>query len=91
MPVSSSHAGCITGGLRPQVYLASASPPVKYPNFYGVDLPSRKEFVANGLTQAEARGGASRALNATPAAVNPHLLKTHLHSSFVLSPFLPCR
>eukprot|EP00959_Pyramimonas_sp_CCMP1952_P123625 2584463-Pyramimonas_sp.AAC.1 len=25
-----------------KVYLASASPPVKYPNVYGVDLPSKK-------------------------------------------------
>ncbi|KXZ51400.1 hypothetical protein GPECTOR_12g362 [Gonium pectorale] len=33
-----------------RVYLASASPPVVYPNVYGVDMPSRKEFVANGLT-----------------------------------------
>lgn len=33
-----------------KVYLASASPPVVYPNVYGVDMPSRKEFVAYGLT-----------------------------------------
>ena len=33
-----------------KVYLASASPPVKCPNVYGVDMPTRKEFVANGLT-----------------------------------------
>lgn len=33
-----------------RVYLASASPPVKYPNVYGVDMPSRREFVANNLT-----------------------------------------
>lgn len=33
-----------------KVYLASASPPVKFPNVYGVDMPSKKEFVANGLT-----------------------------------------
>eukprot|EP00195_Chlamydomonas_chlamydogama_P011123 CAMPEP_0202893048 /NCGR_PEP_ID=MMETSP1392-20130828/2691_1 /ASSEMBLY_ACC=CAM_ASM_000868 /TAXON_ID=225041 /ORGANISM="Chlamydomonas chlamydogama, Strain SAG 11-48b" /LENGTH=566 /DNA_ID=CAMNT_0049577231 /DNA_START=215 /DNA_END=1915 /DNA_ORIENTATION=- len=32
-----------------KVYLASASPPVKYPNVYGVDMPTRKEFVAHGL------------------------------------------
>jgi hypothetical protein len=24
-----------------QVYLASASPPVRYPNVYGVDMPTR--------------------------------------------------
>eukprot|EP00955_Chlamydomonas_euryale_P035793 350235-Chlamydomonas_euryale.AAC.5 len=33
-----------------KVYLASASPPIRYPNVYGVDMPNRKEFVANGLT-----------------------------------------
>ncbi len=34
-----------------QVYLASASPPVRYPNVYGVDMPTRKEFVAYDLTE----------------------------------------
>jgi len=34
-----------------KVYLASASPPVKYPNVYGVDMPSKKEFVADGLDE----------------------------------------
>ncbi|PNH02602.1 Amidophosphoribosyltransferase [Tetrabaena socialis] len=38
-----------------KVYLASASPPVIYPNVYGVDMPSRKEFVANGLTIDQVR------------------------------------
>ncbi len=42
-----------------KVYLASASPPVKYPNVYGVDMPSKKEFVANGLTDDEVGGCAS--------------------------------
>lgn len=36
-----------------RVYLASASPPVRYPNVYGVDMPSKKEFVAHGLTEEE--------------------------------------
>lgn len=36
-----------------KVYLASASPPVRYPNVYGVDMPNRKEFVANGLTEEQ--------------------------------------
>lgn len=36
-----------------KVYLASASPPVKYPNVYGVDMPNRKEFVAHGLDEEE--------------------------------------
>ena len=36
-----------------KVYLASASPPVRNPNVYGVDMPSRKEFVADGLTEEQ--------------------------------------
>lgn len=36
-----------------KVYLASASPPVRYPNVYGIDMPSRKEFVAGDLTEDE--------------------------------------
>ena len=36
-----------------KVYLASAAPPVRYPNVYGVDMPSRQEFVAHGLTEDE--------------------------------------
>ena len=38
-----------------KVYLASASPPVKYPNVYGVDMPSKKEFVAHGLGEEQVR------------------------------------
>ena len=36
-----------------KVYLASASPPVRYPNVYGVDMPTRREFVAFDLTEEE--------------------------------------
>ena len=38
-----------------EVYVASASPPVKYPNVYGIDMPTKKEFIANGLTIEEIR------------------------------------
>lgn len=34
-----------------KVYIASASPPVKYPNVYGVDMPSKREFVADGRSE----------------------------------------
>jgi amidophosphoribosyltransferase len=30
-----------------KVYLASAAPPVRYPNVYGIDMPSAHEFVAH--------------------------------------------
>ena len=43
----------VRGAGASKVYLASASPPVKYPNVYGVDMPTRKEFVANNLTEEE--------------------------------------
>lgn len=36
-----------------KVYLASASPAVKFPNVYGVDLPSRREFVAHNLSEEQ--------------------------------------
>ena len=36
-----------------KVYLASASPPVRYPNVYGIDMPSASELVAAGRTEEE--------------------------------------
>ena len=43
------------------MYLCSASPPVRFPNVYGVDMPTRREFVATNLDVEqirEARGAA---------------------------------
>ena len=36
-----------------RVYLASAAPPVRYPNVYGIDMPTSDELVAHGRTVAE--------------------------------------
>src|SRR3546814_17350472 len=36
-----------------KVYLASAAPQVRYPNIYGIDMPSAEELVANGRRETE--------------------------------------
>ncbi|GAB3744029.1 amidophosphoribosyltransferase [Lysobacter olei] len=36
-----------------KVYLASAAPPVRYPNIYGIDMPSAEELVAHNRTEEE--------------------------------------
>ncbi|MDO5290997.1 MAG: amidophosphoribosyltransferase [Pseudomonadota bacterium] len=38
-----------------KVYLASAAPPVRYPNVYGIDMPTREELVAHGRTAEQVR------------------------------------
>jgi len=38
-----------------KVYMASAAPPVRYPNVYGIDMPTREELVANGRTVEQVR------------------------------------
>ena len=36
-----------------KVYIASAAPPVRYPNVYGIDMPAAEELVAHNRNEAE--------------------------------------
>jgi len=36
-----------------KVYFASAAPPVRYPNVYGIDMPAASELIANGRSTEE--------------------------------------
>ncbi|MCE8034658.1 MAG: amidophosphoribosyltransferase [Halomonas sp.] len=36
-----------------KVYFASAAPPVRYPNVYGIDMPAAAELIAHGRSEAE--------------------------------------
>ncbi|ODV13712.1 MAG: amidophosphoribosyltransferase [Rubrivivax sp. SCN 70-15] len=38
-----------------RVYMASAAPPVRYPNVYGIDMPTKEELIAHGRTIEEIR------------------------------------
>ncbi len=36
-----------------KVYFASAAPPVRYPNVYGIDMPAASELIAHGRSEEE--------------------------------------
>ncbi|MEX8517943.1 MAG: amidophosphoribosyltransferase [Leptothrix sp. (in: b-proteobacteria)] len=38
-----------------KVYMASAAPPVRFPNVYGIDMPTKAELIAHGRTMEEIR------------------------------------
>jgi len=65
-----------------RVFFASAAPPVRFPNVYGIDMPTRTELIATGRTdeQVAREIGADaviyqdlEALKAAVRAVNPKL------------------
>src|SRR6187551_2135635 len=65
-----------------KVYMASAAPPVRYPNVYGIDMPTKEELIAHGRTIEEIRAfiGADAlvyqdvdAMKRVVAALNPRI------------------
>ncbi|MEQ1805729.1 MAG: amidophosphoribosyltransferase, partial [Burkholderiaceae bacterium] len=38
-----------------KVYMASAAPPVRYPNVYGIDMPTHSELIAHNRSNEEIR------------------------------------
>ena len=38
-----------------KVYFASASPPIRHPNVYGIDMPTREELIAHDKTEDQVR------------------------------------
>jgi amidophosphoribosyltransferase len=65
-----------------KVYFASAAPPVRFPNVYGIDMPTRAELIASGRDDEQIRLaiGADAlvyqevdAMKASVRAVGPHL------------------
>jgi amidophosphoribosyltransferase len=65
-----------------KVYMASAAPPVRFPNVYGIDMPTKEELIAHGRTIEEIRAyiGADQliyqdvdAMKRVVAALNPRI------------------
>ena len=54
-----------------KVYFASAAPPVKFPNVYGIDMPAASELVASNRTEAEVAAAHRRRLADLPGPRRP--------------------
>ncbi len=68
-----------------KVYFASAAPPVRFPNVYGIDMPAASELIANGRTVEEVQEaiGADRLIYQDL----PGLVRSVRHGNSAISEF----
>ena len=74
-----------------KVYLASACPPVKYPDFYGIDIATREELIASHMSEEQIREflGADLLLYQTIQALSEAVMRRGEHGIDRLSmPYL---
>ena len=45
----------VRGAGAKKIYFASAAPPIKYPDYYGIDIPTKEELIASYMTEDEIR------------------------------------
>ncbi len=69
-----------------KVYFASAAPPVRFPNVYGIDMPDASELVASGKTQ-RGRGAHHRRRLARSTRTLPDLVAAVRHDNAKIEEF----
>jgi len=53
------------------VYFASASPPVRYPNIYGIDMPAPSELIASGRDEKQIEQELGAVMRVSTALIHP--------------------
>ena len=54
--VSDAQIGALRKAGAKEVHLRIASPPIRFPCYFGIDFPNQKELIAHNLTVDEIRG-----------------------------------
>ena len=72
-----------------KVYMASAAPPVRYPNVYGIDMPTKEELVAHGRSIDEIRDiiGCDALIYQDVDAMKAAVAQARVNAAGVLSDF----
>jgi amidophosphoribosyltransferase len=72
-----------------KVYMASAAPPVRFPNVYGIDMPTKEELVAHGRSIEEVRAiiGCDALIYQDVAAMKTAVAQARINAAGALSDF----